>query len=94
MARCFVGARHRWQGRIRQNGGKAFVAIFGQGQSQIDYRLLAKGLIAPVQHAGRVIMEIYQSDPSLEIKADGSPVTRADHAAEAILLPEIATLAP
>ena len=89
----WVRATHGKAG-FRQNGGKAFVAIFGQGQSQIDYRLLVKGLIAPVQHAGRVIMEIYQSDPSPKIKADGSPVTKADHAAEAILLPEIAALAP
>ena len=63
------------------------MAIFGQGQSQIDYRLLAKGLIAPVQNAGRVIMEIYQNASSREINADGSPSTKADHDAETILPP-------
>ena len=68
--------------------------MVGQEQSQIDYSALVKALIAPVQHAGRVIMDIYQSDLSAETKADGSPVTKADHAAEAILLAEIATLAP
>ena len=79
---------------LRQNGGKAFAAMVGQEQSQIDYSALVKALIAPVQHAGRVIMDVYQSDLSAETKADGSPVTKADHAAEAILLAEIATLAP
>ena len=68
--------------------------MVGQEQSQIDYSVLVEALIAPVQHAGRVIMEIYQSDLSAETKADGSPVTKADRAAEAILLAEIATLAP
>jgi 3'(2'), 5'-bisphosphate nucleotidase len=77
-----------------QNGGKAFAAMVGQEQSQIDYGALVKALIVPVQYAGRVIMDIYQSDPSAETKADGSPVTKADHAAEVILLSEIATLAP
>ncbi|MGB1900110.1 MAG: 3'(2'),5'-bisphosphate nucleotidase CysQ [Candidatus Puniceispirillaceae bacterium] len=80
--------------RLRQNGGKEFAAMVGQEQSQIDYSVLVEALIAPVQHAGRVIMEIYQSDLSAETKADGSPVTKADRAAEAILLAEIATLAP
>jgi len=80
--------------RLRQNGGKEFLAMVGQEQSQIDYSALVEALIAPVQHAGRVIMEIYQSDLSAETKADGSPVTKADRAAEAILLAEIATLAP
>ncbi len=77
-----------------QNGGKAFAAMVGQGKSQIDYNSLIKGLIAPVQCAGTVIMDIYQSNPSAQTKADGSPVTKADHAAEAILLPKIAALAP
>ena len=80
--------------RLRQNGGKEFAAMVGQEQNQIDYSVLVEALIAPVQHAGRVIMEIYQSDLSAETKADGSPVTKADRAAEAILLAEIATLAP
>ncbi|MDA7648371.1 3'(2'),5'-bisphosphate nucleotidase CysQ, partial [Alphaproteobacteria bacterium] len=68
--------------------------MVGQEQSQIDYSALVTALIAPVQHAGRVIMDIYQNDLSTETKADGSPVTKADHAAEAVLLAEIATLAP
>ena len=93
----------RWPFRLRvidskaglwQNGGKAFAVMVRQEQSQIDYSALVKALIVPVQHAGRVIMDVYQSDLSAETKADGSPVTKADHAAEAILLAKIATLAP
>jgi 3'-phosphoadenosine 5'-phosphosulfate (PAPS) 3'-phosphatase len=68
--------------------------MVGQEQSQIDDSALVKALIAPVQHAGRVIMDFYQTDPSAETKADGSPVTKADQAAEAILLAEVAALAP
>ena len=70
------------------------MAMVGQEQSQIDDSALVKAMIAPVQHAGRVIMDFYQTDPSAETKADGSPVTKADQAAEAILLPKIAALAP
>ena len=70
------------------------MAMVGQEQSQIDDSALVKALIAPVQHAGRVIMDFYQTDSSAETKADGSPVTKADQAAEAILLAEVAALAP
>ena len=94
MARAFrLRVTHSKAG-LRQNGGKAFAAMVRQEQSQIDYSALVKALIVPVQHAGRVIMDVYQSDLSAETKADGSPVTKADHAAEAILLAKIATLAP
>ena len=68
--------------------------MVGQEQSQIDGSALVKALIAPIQHAGRVIMDFYQTDPYAETKADGSPVTKADQAAEAILLAEVAALAP
>ena len=68
--------------------------MVGQEQSQVDDSALAKALIAPVQRAGHVIMDFYQNDRSASAKADGSPVTKADHAAEAILLAEIAALAP
>ena len=63
-------------------------------QGKVDLAALARSLIAPVQDAGRVIMEIYHRRPTAEIKSDGSPVTVADHAAEAILLPHINAVAP
>ncbi|MCH1428516.1 MAG: 3'(2'),5'-bisphosphate nucleotidase CysQ [Alphaproteobacteria bacterium] len=47
---------------------------------------LAKSLIADVQLAGKAIMEIYHHQTEFEVKQDGSPVTKADLAAEEILL--------
>ena len=96
MRRCGAFGLRAIHGKaeFRQNGGKAFAAMIEQEQSQIDDSAFVKALIAPVQHAGRVIMDFYQTDPSAETKADGSPVTKADQAAEAILLAEIAALAP
>jgi len=64
------------------------------GQSKMDYASLARQLIRPVEEAGQVIMDIYRRRPTIDIKADGSPVTEADKAAEAILLPAIAAAAP
>lgn len=64
------------------------------GQSKMDYAALARQLIRPVEEAGQVIMDIYRRRPTIDIKADGSPVTEADKAAEAILLPAIAAAAP
>ena len=64
------------------------------GQSKMDYASLARQLIHPVEEAGQVIMDIYRRQPTIDIKADGSPVTEADKAAEAILLPAIAAAAP
>ena len=64
------------------------------GQSKMHYASLARQLIHPVEEAGQVIMDIYRRRPTIDIKADGSPVTEADKAAEAILLPAIAAAAP
>lgn len=47
---------------------------------------LAKSLIPDVQLAGKAIMEIYHHQTEFEVKQDGSPVTKADLAAEEILL--------
>ena len=47
---------------------------------------LAKSLIPDVQLAGKAIMEIYHHQNEFELKQDGSPVTKADLAAEEILL--------
>lgn len=44
--------------------------------------------------AGAKILEIYASDFSVESKADASPVTEADSAAEIIILEELAKLTP
>jgi 3'(2'), 5'-bisphosphate nucleotidase len=59
-----------------------------------DLAVLARRLEAPVRQAGDCIMQFYQQSPDTDIKADGSPVTEADRAAEAILLPAIRAVAP
>ena len=59
-----------------------------------DLAVLVRRLEAPVREAGDCIMQFYKQSPVLDIKADGSPVTEADRAAEAILLPAIRALAP
>lgn len=59
-----------------------------------DLAVLASRLEAPVREAGDCIMQFYQQSPVMDTKADGSPVTEADRAAEAILLPAIRALAP
>lgn len=47
------------------------------------------------RRAGRVVLEIYNSfDGAALRKGDGSPVTAADHAAEALILPELRALLP
>ncbi len=55
---------------------------------------LALALIPVAQRAGAAIMDIYRSDPNVRYKADKSPVTDADHAAEDIILDSLARLAP
>ncbi len=55
---------------------------------------LAKQLIATAQAAGRAEMEIYRQDFQVERKSDDSPVTAADRKAEAIILEQLARIAP
>lgn len=62
--------------------------------SEIDYLTLARKLEKPVRDAGRAILDIYHQGSAVQIKGDGSPVTEADHASEAILLPAISAAAP
>ena len=63
-------------------------------ESEINYLSLARKLVKPVREAGQVIMDIYQLGASAKIKDDGSPVTKADLASEAILLHAISVAAP
>ncbi len=55
---------------------------------------LAKLLEPVALKAGAKIMEIYSSDPEVDLKRDGSPVTAADLAAEQIILTALAKIAP
>ena len=55
---------------------------------------LTKALMPAIYQAGAKIMEIHKRKISSRIKPDGSPVSEADEAAEAILLPALAKAAP
>jgi 3'(2'), 5'-bisphosphate nucleotidase len=60
----------------------------------MDLEILAQALEPVVRLAGANIMEIHDQDPDADFKSDGSPVTKADRAAEAIILPALAQLVP
>jgi 3'(2'), 5'-bisphosphate nucleotidase len=54
----------------------------------------AAELTEVARHAGAEILNIYESDFTTSRKADQSPVTAADLAAEAVILPALRRLAP
>ena len=60
----------------------------------MDYAKLIEALEPVARSAGAKIMEVYAKDPEADFKGDGSPVTEADQAAEAVILPELARIAP
>lgn len=55
---------------------------------------LLEAVAALAQEAGRTVMAVYASDFAARSKADASPVTAADEAAEAVILAGLARLAP
>ena len=55
---------------------------------------LLQSLIYTAQRAGGAIMAVYATDFSVRDKADASPVTAADEAAEKIILADLAAIAP
>ena len=56
--------------------------------------MVKEDLIAIARHAGAVILDVYRRDFTAAHKADRSPVTEADTAAEAVILAGLAELAP
>jgi 3'(2'), 5'-bisphosphate nucleotidase len=67
------------------------------GRDVIDSAVLARwseALLPAVQAAGEAILEIRAKGFAVMNKADASPVTAADHAAEAIVLEALSKLAP
>jgi len=56
--------------------------------------VLLQSLIYSAQRAGGAIMAVYATDFSVRGKADASPVTAADEAAERIILADLALIAP
>lgn len=55
---------------------------------------LAPEVRAIAEDAGRVIMDIYARGFTVAEKADATPVTDADHAAEALIVPRLQALTP
>ena len=59
-----------------------------------DHSALLDALLPLARAAGDAIMRIYATDFAVRGKDDASPVTEADERAEALILPELARLAP
>jgi 3'(2'), 5'-bisphosphate nucleotidase len=59
-----------------------------------DFDRLLPEIVALADRAGAVILEHYQGDVVVRAKADASPVTAADEAAEAVILARLAELTP
>lgn len=59
-----------------------------------DASALIQSLIYTAQRAGGAIMSVYATDFVVKDKADTSPVTVADEAAEKIILADLAAIAP
>ncbi len=62
--------------------------------SQADLGALIAPVCAIARKAGDEILEIYGTDFAVRAKADASPVTDADEAAERIILAELARITP
>ena len=58
------------------------------------YAHLIDPVVDIVRRAGTRIMEFYRTDMDVERKDDYSPVTEADHAADAIIVPALESLTP
>lgn len=63
-------------------------------ETQFDFGCAAAVLTDAAARAGAAIMAHYHEGPEVKLKDDLSPVTRADHDAEAILLEALRQLAP
>ncbi len=59
-----------------------------------SYVALLAGIRAVALEAGALILRYYADGAESHLKADGSPVTQADQAAEALILPALALLLP
>ncbi len=59
-----------------------------------DHLALMKALVPVAREAGEKVLEIYEKGVEADFKTDGSPVTEADQAAEAIILKALAQIVP
>src|SRR5579872_3524182 len=63
-------------------------------QRQATAAELLEAMIAAAVAAGRIAHEVYRGDFEVQRKSDESPVTVADHAAEALILERLGQAAP
>src|SRR5690606_644948 len=66
----------------------------GRGVSDPDLAALLEPVKQITREAGAVILEFYREGFSVEGKADGSPVTAADRAADDLIVARLQALAP
>ena len=59
-----------------------------------DFDRLLPEIVALADRAGAVILEHYHGEVVVRAKADASPVTAADEAAEAVILARLGELTP
>ena len=62
--------------------------------SELDYGHVLSTIRTIAHEAGQVILRYYHDQTEVSTKADGSPVTIADQAAEAVILPVLHYLTP
>src|SRR3954453_4676971 len=62
--------------------------------TKYDRSALMDALVVAALEAGAAIWEVFQGECEVMQKADASPVTAADHSAEAIILAALAKAAP
>lgn len=55
---------------------------------------LCDGMVGAALSAAEIILDIYEGEFDVEIKGDESPVTKADQAAEKVILEHLARIAP
>ncbi|OYR10656.1 3'(2'),5'-bisphosphate nucleotidase CysQ [Brucella grignonensis] len=68
--------------------------IFASPKKEPDGQTLLAALRDATLEAGRVIMKHYANGCAVHSKKDQSPVTEADHAAEAVILSALSSIAP
>ena len=59
-----------------------------------DRLALLDAIVVLSREAGRIILPFYREEVVVDDKADGSPVTDADRAADALIVPALKTLTP
>jgi 3'(2'),5'-bisphosphate nucleotidase len=90
----FAQGLARFDGSCEDARSRAQYEPKAQPMEVPDHAVLVEGLVPPVLRAGAHLVACRTEGIAAEEKADGSPVSRADREAEAILLEALANVAP